>query len=174
MTKQKFDLGLYEGTFSSYEKLVGESEPDIIYINGGPDEEESDRFDLSITHWGEFLDQDQNPIFLAPEEEASDFQEKTRYYPEPSPAISSTSFEGSNRLSEYKSLHEFINGDEEIHFITSDYCIDQDRIIQEHLMPDVKAEFIGAATSKNTSIERTKRSAYAKTLKAYDKLTDRS
>lgn len=42
--------GDYIGRFDSYQKLVEESSPDIIYLNGAPEDEIDDRADWSLVH----------------------------------------------------------------------------------------------------------------------------
>lgn len=160
----------YEGSFESYEELVRNSNPDIIYLNGGPDEEIDDRVDWSLVHQKNLIDygliQEEGVKFVGPDEEI--LQLNTKLEQENLTPTKSLGVP-SNRLDEYQELSNCIGGDEEIHFIASDYTTGQDRVLQQHTMPDVEAEFIGAKTDKNTSTERLKRRLYAEALRFSDR-----
>lgn len=160
----------YTGRFESYEELVNNSEPDIIYLNSSPEDELHDRVDWSLVHQRNLMDYGQieeyDTIFIGPEKEITQLNNKLG--PEklsPTRALNET----PNRLEEYRDLSENIGGAEEIHFIGSDYTTRKDQIIQEHTMPDIDAEFIGAKTNKNTSTERLKQRLYAEALRLSDR-----
>ena len=162
--------GDYIGRFDSYQTLVEESSPDIIYLNGAPEDEIDDRSDWSLLHESnliEYGNMSEHEIhFFGPEEELSKVKGKMRHENLPPTML----LDGQkNRLEEYKELRDNIDGDEKIHFIGSDYTIEQDRILQEHFLPNIQAEFIGAETGKDSSTERIKRRLYAEALKLADR-----
>ncbi len=161
----------YNGSFESYEELVTESNPDIIYLNGAPDNEINDRVDWALVHQKNLIDygtiQEEDVKFVGPKEEISKLN--TKLGTESMTPVKLLSG-NSNRLEEYQELSNYIEGDEEIHFIASDYTTGQDRVLQQHTMPDVEAEFIGAKTDKNTSTERLKRRLYAEVLRLSDRI----
>lgn len=160
----------YRGNFNSYGEMVKKGNPDIIYVNGAPEDEVDERIIWALGHHENLENHSnkniENVKILGPKKEIS--QLRTKLWPDRT--IPTKYLEPqSNRLDEYNHLSGNIEGEEEIHFVTSDYSLGQDQLLQKHTMPNVNGEFLGANTDKNSSTERLKRRLYAEALKLSDR-----
>ncbi|MFB6100140.1 MAG: hypothetical protein ABEK16_02600 [Candidatus Nanohalobium sp.] len=111
----------------------------------------ADRVNYSVVHYRNLRQLDKNPYFAAPEAESELVEEALS--PDELEETNVTSTAGKDsRDQELRELSGVLNGDEEIHFFTSDYSLSQDKIFIRNDLPETEAHLFGVETDKEHKI----------------------
>lgn len=147
--------------------MYDETDVGALAVLGAPEDEMDLRVKAAGVHYQNLMDRDINPLIVAPDAEAKMLREY--FNDERLEDYEVVATKGKeNRWDELAELGSVLEGDEEVHFFTSDYVLSQDTIAVRNEFPDIHAQFFGIETEK----EHKKINSAVRNLRARAKYLD--